>query len=117
MSYYTTVLVKCDDTAFERIKNVYDKYEKQQPSVVNRDGEMWVLCWEKSNHWDEYCCDVKKILYELVNENKSLIKFIRIGDTIYDWFEYATDYGIQLNVNLVYGDLPDDFNGTILRSY
>ena len=34
MGYYSTVLVKCDDTAYTRIKEVFDKYKNEYPTHI-----------------------------------------------------------------------------------
>ena len=55
MGYYSTVLVKCDDTAYTRIKEVFDKYKNEYPTQINKDVEnnLWVLYWENVNYWED----------------------------------------------------------------
>lgn len=118
MGYYSTVLVKCDDTAYTRIKEVFDKYKNEYPTQINKDVEndLWVLYWGNVNYWEDYYQEVYDEITNIVHENKGRLKMAVIGEDFSGFREMATDNKIDLGVKLIIGDVSSDFEGTVLHS-
>lgn len=110
MGYYSTVLVKCDDTAYTRIKEVFDKYKNEYPTQINKDVEndLWVLYWGNVNYWEDYYQEVYDEITNIVHENKGRLKMAVIGEDSSGFREMATDYGIDLGIKIVLGNVSDE---------
>ncbi|MFR4027295.1 MAG: hypothetical protein ACLUOO_13475 [Coprococcus sp.] len=118
MGYYSTVLVKCDDTAYTRIKEVFAKYKNEYPTQINKDVEkdLWILFWENKNHWKDYCEEVYDEIIDIVQENSCRLKLAIFPEGSFDVEELATDNKIDLGVKLIIGDVSSNFEGTVLHS-
>lgn len=118
MGYYSTVLVRCDDAAYTRLKEVFDKYKSEYPTQINKDVEndLWVLYWETKKHWKDYCEEVYDEIINIVAENSCRLKLAIFPEGSFNVEELATDNKIDLGVRLIIGELGADFYGTVLHS-